>query len=100
MKELEHGRGGAAMFDNLETLLDPSNFEINSKVRRNKLRAIFRKVNSHPARIKAAVTLINGQDKLIRIKRNACVLDKPDASQKGMGQVFEDLGKINSCAQS
>jgi hypothetical protein len=93
MGELERDCGGAAMVDDLETLLDPSNFEINSKVRQDQLNAVYRKAISLPDRIKATTTLIGMQEKLIRMEREAHGLDKPDAPQKGIEEIFSDLGK-------
>jgi hypothetical protein len=93
MKELERDCGGAAMVEEINTLLDPSNFEINSKVRQDKLNAVYRKGISLPDRIKAATALVSMQEKLIRMEREAYGLDKPDAPQKGIEEFLSDLGK-------
>lgn len=93
MEQLQRDCGGAAMGDDLETLLDPSNFEINSKLRQDKLNAVYRKVISRPDRIKAAIKLFGMQEKLIRMEREAYSLDQPDPPQKGIEEIFDDLGK-------
>ena len=80
------------MFD-LETLLDPSNFEMNSRLRQDQLNAVYRKVISLPDRIKAAKKLIDILERLIRMEREAYGLDQPDPPQKGIEEVLSDLGK-------
>lgn len=93
MEALERDCGGAAMFDDLETLLDPSNFEINSRLRQDKLNAIYHKVISRPERIKAAIKLFGVQEKLIRMEREAYGLDQPEPPQKGIEEILDDLNK-------
>lgn len=92
LEALERGCGGDEMFD-LETLLDPSNFEINSRLRQDQLNAVYRKVISLPDRIKAAKKLIDILEKLIRMEREAYGLDQPAPPQKGSEEIWEALNE-------
>jgi hypothetical protein len=92
LEALERDCGGAATFD-LETLLDPSNFEMNSRLRQDQLNAVYRKVISFPDRIKAAKKLIDILERLIRMEREAYGLDQPDPPQKGIEEKFAALNE-------
>jgi hypothetical protein len=93
LEALKRDCGGAGVVDDLETLLDPSNYEMNSKHRQDQLNAVYRKVISLPDRIKAAKKLIDMLEKLIRMEREAYGLDQPEPPQKGIEEVLSELGK-------
>ena len=93
MDELERDGGDAVTVDELRELLDPSNFEMNSKVRQDKLNAVYRKVISLPDRIQKATTLFGILDKLIRMEREAHGLDKPEAPPKGIEEILAGLNE-------
>jgi hypothetical protein len=92
LEALERDCGGAEMSD-LETLLDPSNFEMNSRLRQDQLNAVYHKVISLPDRIKRAKKLIDILEKLIRMEREAYGLDQPAPLQNGSEEILSDLGK-------
>jgi len=83
--------GKPLMLDELETLLDQSNFEMESKVRRDKLNAIYMKIISLPARINAANNLSKMLAILIRTDSHLLTSKK---SMFTVNQINESLSKM------
>ena len=103
LDELMRVSGDPAMFNELETLLDQSNFEIESKIRKNKLNAIYLRVISQPARINMASNLSKMLGILIRMdsltltsgKSNAAVDRVNDCLAKIEQKVRKDLDSFS-----
>ena len=89
--ELRLAGGDPAMFDELATLLDPSNFEIGSKIREKKLHVIYLKVISLPARVKAFKNLI---DMLVTLNRMESQLASANMSNSAVDRINECLARI------
>jgi hypothetical protein len=82
----------AELFGELETLLDQSNFEIGSKIRMDKLMAIYHKVISLPGRVKAGNNLSKMFVILHRMESQALTANKIGAA--GINRANDSLGKI------
>ena len=91
LSELTLASGDPAMYDELKTLLDQSNFEIESRIRKEKLNAIYHKVISLPTRVHAAKNLTNMLVVLHRMESQAMASNKSDAA---VNRINETLAKI------
>ena len=93
LSELTLASGDPAMFDELKTLLDQSNFEIESKIRKDKLNAIYHKVISLPARVRAAKNLSNMLTILMRMESQAMPSNKSDAAFNRINKTLAKIGQ-------
>ena len=91
LSELTLASGDPAMYGELKTLLDQSNFEIESKIRKDKLNAIYHKVISLPARVHAAKNLSDMLAILMRMESQAMASNKSDSA---VNRINETLAKI------
>ena len=91
LSELTLASGDPAMVDELETLLDQSNFEIESKIRKDKLNAIYHQVISLPARFRAAKNLSDMLAILMRVESQTMASKKSDTA---VNRINETLAKI------
>lgn len=91
LSELMLASGDPGMYDELKTLLDQSNFEIESRIRKEKLNAIYHKVISLPTRVQAAKNLTN---MLVILHRMESQPLASNMSNSAINQINETLAKI------
>ncbi|MDB5745139.1 MAG: hypothetical protein JWR68_3454 [Polaromonas sp.] len=91
LNELTLASGDPVTSGELETLLDQSNFEMESKIRMDKLKAIYHKVISLPARIDAAKNLCDMLVMLNRMESQSLPTSKSNAA---FDRINEALAKI------
>jgi hypothetical protein len=94
LDELTLAGGEPAMFDELETLLDQSNFEIESKIRKDKLMAIYLKVISLPARVKALNDLTGMLKILHRLETQAQGVNKSTPATDRIDACLAEIGRM------
>ena len=82
-----------SMFDELESVLDQSNFEIESKIRKDKMKAIYLKVISLPARVKAFGNLTDMQAVLNRMEAQSLAVDKANPITDRMNSCLDEIGR-------
>ena len=91
LSELTLASGDPSMYDELKTLLEQSDLEIENKIRKDKLNAIYHNVISLPARVRAAKNLIN---MLVILHRMESQPLASNMSNVAVNQINETLAKI------
>jgi len=88
MDELEHGFGKPLSANHLAELLDQSNFEIESKVRKDKLNAVACRVIALPTLFKVFNAVLDMQKIFFRLERQAVDTGKNDLAVQKINEVL------------
>ena len=95
LDEIELAFGEPLLYQ-LPEVLDQSNFEIESKVRKDKLNAIFQRVIALPTFCKVLDTVLAMQESLLRFELQALDNEK---NKRGLERLHKLLGKFEQKAR-